>query len=155
MKRATIFKDEKGYILFPMSRTLSGFYISTEPKVRILNTEFEDKMIPAFFEVVRASADGVADPKFDQKIGADKKSALQKTFKKLKIKSFKDLDKRPVLNCDVEFENNVITFIPKAHDLSMNGRGYTRSNNEPMIIHSVASEVEILKSIQDVFARCE
>jgi len=56
-KRATIYKDDKGYILCPMSKIIAGFYISTEPWIRVYNNEFESKMKETLNAVLDISKD--------------------------------------------------------------------------------------------------
>jgi hypothetical protein len=55
MKKASIYKDDKGYILIPVSKTVAGFEIGTDPQIRVYNDEFEDKMVNTLLKILYAS----------------------------------------------------------------------------------------------------
>jgi hypothetical protein len=155
MKRASIYKDEKGYILFPSSRTKAGFYISTDPEIRIYNDEVENKLTNALIEVLKASTTGVSNPLFNKKLDDNKKLELKARCKKLNIKSLYSLNKKPFLMCLVKLENEIIIVEPQVHDLSMRGIGYTEKPYAIAQTALVLNKNEILKAIEKAFAECE
>ena len=155
MLRATIYKDEKGYILYSQSKTLAGFHIGT-PNSRIWNDEAEKRLVDALFITLSAYKEKVETPKFNKKLDESKKQEIRRKCKELGIKSMSSLDKKPVLMCSVEMNDKIISLTSWQHDLSMKGRGYTINDNLiPIQITADDNKQNILKAIEAAFENCE
>jgi hypothetical protein len=152
MKFAAIHKDSKGYIFTPMSKTISGLLVSTEPEIRIYKEASSNKIVEAFFEVINASKQNIPAPSFN-KTNIDKDKIKQK-LKALDIKSFNDLNKKPTLYCSVKVDNGMIALIPSKLDVSL-GKGYINKSDEIVQVNFKAQDNEILDAIEEAFNRCE
>jgi|GEM_PF-1812734 len=154
MKAAGLYKDKIGYIFTPLSKTVAGFRISTEPEIRICFGDGVDKVANALKEVINASKENVPTPDF-KRSSEESKEIARKKMERLRIKSFSDLDKRPVLYCSAELHSDMIILEPMAHD-SDGGVGYVDTKkSEKIVIDFNASDAEIVKAIEETFARCE
>lgn len=150
IKQGSIYKDDKGFVLFPMSKTLAGFLVSTEPGVRIYNTESEEKIAPALFNIFGASKEGVANP---VPITNAEKLELKKKAQKFGLNSFESLNKRPFLRCAVKLDGEVISITPSLRDSK--GKGYVSKETETIYISSKAANIDILNAIEVAFQKCE
>lgn len=153
MKFAAIHKDSKGYIFTTMSKTISGLLVSTEPVIRVYKHENLTKIATTLREVLTTSKENVPNPSFNI-FTADQKTEAKEKLKRLDLKSFKDLNKKPVLYCSVELQNNLIFLKPTARDSS--GKGYVNTQKEEIIkVDFKASDTEIFNAIGKTFSNCE
>ncbi|MBN9300135.1 MAG: hypothetical protein J0I41_24265 [Filimonas sp.] len=93
MKSAGIHKDKKGYILVPLSTTVAGFSISTDPEIRIFENKEESLLVEALKQTLQASKENVANPDFNN-ITDEQKFQAKEKLKRLDIKSFDTLKKK-------------------------------------------------------------
>src|SRR5260221_2067733 len=153
MKFAAIHKDNKGYIFTPLSKTVAGFLVSTEPVIRIYKHENPFKIATALLDALNASKQNVPNPSFDSITESERVAAKEK-LKRLDIKSFNDLNKKPVLYCSVELHEGMITLKPSAHD--SNGTGYVNTQKELTVqVNFKAQDSEIVNAIEETFKMCE
>lgn len=156
MKTAGLYKDKKGYIFTPIALTKAGFSISIEPELRVYFNSGATKIVNALREVINASRDNVVTPVFNRKIRNEQKEAKKEKEKRLDIRSFAELDKKPVLYCSVSLDENVIKFSPQMHDPNTGGIGYTQIEGEDSVVALFnASEEVILNAIEEAFAKCK
>ncbi len=156
MKVAGLYKDKKGYIFCSMSTSVAGFWISTEPEIRLYFDSAPYRIVHALKEVVNASSTNVPTPVFNQDLKRVQKALKKEKEKRLDIKSFADLDKSPVLFCSVRLENDTLIFSPQMHDLEKGGIGYTSIGNvhEVLVPYNAPDEI-ILTAIVKSFAKCK
>jgi hypothetical protein len=152
MKFAAIYKDKKGYIFTPMSKTVSGLLVSSEPEIRVFKQASTSKKIEAFLQVINASMQNIEDYRF-QDSSIEKQKVKQK-LQSLAIRSFNELNKKPTLYCSVKVENEVIALIPSKTDVSL-GKGYISKPDEKVFVSLKADIDEMLHAIEETFNRCE
>jgi len=153
MKFAGIHKDKKGYIFTPLSKTIAGFLVSTEPVIRVYNSETAAEVATALRQVLDASKTHFPTPVFNNPT-EDQKAKTKEKLKRLDIKSFNDLNKKPVLYCWVELHDHIIVIKPSAHDT--NGKGYVNIANEEVVqVNLKVQDEEILYAIEEAFKRCK
>jgi hypothetical protein len=156
MLQASIYKDPKGYIICPLSKTEAGFGITTDPFVRVYNSEAAEKLIRIVLELLSLSRKNIPTPKFNTKLTDAQKLEIKIKCKNLKIKSMRSMDKYPFLLCDVSLDDEILRVRPWHRNISHNGNSYIPYKDEkPFEINFNSDKMEILKTIEMAFARCE
>lgn len=139
-----------------MASTEAGFFISIEPKIRVYFNSGAAKTVNELREVFNSSRDKVVTPTFNRNITNEQKQAKKESEKRLDIKSFAELDKKPVLYCTASLDENVIKFSPQMHDPDTGGIGYTHIEGEDdVVVLFNASDELILTVIDKAFAKCK
>lgn len=151
MSSAIIYKiDKKGYLLFGLVKTISGFGISIDPYIQIQEKDMNSTINDALKKVLEIdNAKRVADPKNWDEYS---KEFLQKTG----LKSSKELNKVSTLCCGVRRENNNIVFTPTKHAEPPDQGFVNKSKDEPNITVAYdASNKEIVEAFNLALSRCE
>lgn len=152
MKSAGIHKDKKGYILVPLSTTVAGFSISTDPEIRIFENEDESLLVGALKQTLQASKENIANPDFNN-ITEEQKFQAKEKLKKLDIKSFGALNKKPSLYCSVQLVDDQIVFKPNVYAIT--GKGFVgRPVEFDVSISYNAPDLEIFKAFKLALSRC-
>ncbi len=156
MLAAVIYRDKKGYIFTPMALTEAGFNISIEPEIRRYFNEGSINIASALREVLNASRSKVKTPILNRKLTNEQREAKKEREKKLDIKSFAELDRKPVMSCLVHLEDDVIKISPQMHDPEMKGIGYTRiMDEEDVLVLLNESDELVFKAIEAAFSKCK
>lgn len=149
MSAATIYRIEGGYLLYAESKTISGFYIASEPFIRIHKNEVKDKIIESIKNILNhVRTERVPDPNDWKKYNKD---FLQRTG----LKSLKQLNKSEVKNLSIVREEDQIIFTPTKH-LEKPDEGFSHKGKEEAVIVSYsAPNQEIAEAIELAFDKCE
>lgn len=103
----------------------------------------------SFLEAINASKNDVPTPSFGKVDEALQKEAL----KKLDIKSFSVLNKKPTLSAAITLEGDIIKLKPLSIDRSK-GFGHEDSDESIVSVHLNASNQEIYDAIIATFDKC-
>lgn len=156
MQAVVIYRDKKGYIFTPIALTEAGFGISIEPEIRIYFNAGATKIASALREVLNVSRVKIKTPILNRKLTNEQREAKKVREQKMDIKSFAELDRKPVMSCHVYLEEDVIKISPQMHDPEMNGVGYTgMEEEEGILVLFNASDELIFKAIEEAFSRCK
>jgi hypothetical protein len=153
MKFAGIHKDNKGFIFTPLSTTIDGLLVSTDPVIRVYNSESQSRIASALREALDASQEKVPTRSFIV-LTEDQKRMAKEKLQRLDIKSFSHLNKKPVLYCNVVLNGTEITLKPNAH--ASNGKGYVNIQHKDSVkINLHAEDAKLVKAIEETFNKCE
>lgn len=149
MAAATIYRIAGGYLLYAESKTISGFYIASEPFIRIHKNEVKYKIIEGIKNVLNhVQPERVPDPNDWKKYNKD---FLQRTG----LKSLKQLNKSGVKNLSIVREEDQIIFTPTKH-LEKPDEGFSHKGKEEAVIVSFsASDQDIVEALELAFSKCE
>ncbi|MBN9300134.1 MAG: hypothetical protein J0I41_24260 [Filimonas sp.] len=151
MSSATVYKiDKKGYLLFGLIKTVSGFGIGTDPYIQVQEKDMNATIADALKKVLNIDdAKRVADP---TDWGEYSKVFLQKTG----LKSANELNKISTLCCSVRREDSNIVFTPTKHAEPPDQGFVNKSKDEPNITVAYdASNEEIVDAFSLAFSKCE
>jgi hypothetical protein len=150
MKTASIYKrSNKGYILFGLSKTVSGFRIASEPFFNISEKEASPMVIANAIKksLVNDDTQRVANPK--------NWSEFNKTFlKKIGLKSLKELDNQETKLVTIKEDGNNIIFEPnRFHDKPSTGF-ISLDKDDSIKISNETTDDEIIKAYEFVLTKC-
>lgn len=151
MKTASIYKRlESGYIIFGLSKTVSGFRIASEPFISIQEDE--------------AGADTIADAikaslcNDDNKRLPDPKnwSEFNKNFlQKIGLKSLKELDNPKTKLVSISQDEGKIIFNPMRPAEKPDNGFINKSESETVAVLITASNQDIVTAYELALSKCE
>lgn len=150
---AAVYKvEKKGYILHADRKTTTGLRLAWEPFVRISESDFiVATMADAIKEVVKASEneERVANPK-------NWSENSKQFFKKIGLKSSKELYAATTKHCGIRKENNNIVFTPTKHTEPPYQGFENISKDEPNItVPYASSDEEIFQALELALSKCK
>ncbi len=149
MSSAIIYKiNKKGYLLHADRKTISGFYIASNPFIQI--TEITTNAIASAVKKVLSADDDtrVADPKNWSEFNKD-------FLKKTGLKSSKELHKETTFCCVIRKENESIIFTPTKHEKKPEEGFSHKSKKEENAVPYTASDEEIFQAFELALSKCE
>jgi hypothetical protein len=151
MSRASIYKiAKKGYLLYALSKTVSGFYIATGPFSRIGEDEANVDTICNAIRTSLSSNHGMRKPDPQNWTEFDK-IFLQKTG----LKSLAELHRVSTKLIEVTLHNNSITFLPTTHSENLDEGFLPGNKTDAVTISFSAPNDEVAKALESAFAKCE
>lgn len=147
MKSIAAYKDKKGYIFIPLSKTIDGFWVSTEPFTRVEQNVLSEIFKDVLMDTLSTSQSNVPNP-----IG----QGPLKAFERVGLKSYNDLNKKDIKYCLIQLDDNLsLVITPSVHNLPPT-KGYSHKPKEDAVeIDANSSSDEIFKAFEIAFARCE
>lgn len=151
MPSATIYKiSKKGYLLHVDRKTISGFYIASDPFMRISEAEASLNTLAEAIKKVLSADNGarVPDPKNWSEFN---KEFLNKTG----LKSSKELHRKTIFCCLIRKEDNTIIFTPTKHAEPPDQGFSHKSKEEEITVPSASSDEEIFQALELALSKCE
>jgi hypothetical protein len=147
MKLAGAYKREKKIYLSPRSKTTTGIWIGTSP--RIIFDETEPPSIKGKYirEVLRHSREGEPHP-------TDWENLMQNFLKDVGAKSWSKFAKT-ALSCTIEFEGDQLAFLPYRNAGAKESYNFVPIRDRKMITSVDASDEELGLLLEKAFDACE
>jgi hypothetical protein len=147
MKRAGAYKREKKIYLNPMSKTTTGLWIGTSPRIIFDETEPPAMNGKYVREVLRHSQEGVPHP-------TDWDSFMEKFLKEVGAKSWNKFAKTAI-TCSIELDEDQLAFLPYRNSGSKDNYAFVPIKDRKMTISFDASDEELGFLLEKAFEACE
>lgn len=147
MKLAGAYKREEKIYLSPRSKTTTGLWIGTSP--RIVFDQMESASIKGkhIREALRHSREGVLHP-------TDWENLMQDFLKKVGAKSWSKFAKT-ALSCTIELEGDQLAFLPYRNSGPRENYNFVPIRDRKMTIPFDASDEELGLLLEKAFDACE
>lgn len=146
MQKILIYKDTKGYIVTPVSKTKQGFWTSIDPSKRIGNNSSKDEFADEIFAALKKSKTNVEMPETNGKTNTE--------YRQLGLKSWKELD--AMNHCSIEASENGELFILPSVKNKPPSKGHSyKANSEGINVKIDAQAAEVYSAIGEAFSKCE
>jgi hypothetical protein len=147
MKSAGAYKREKKIFLNSMSKTTTGLWIGTSPRIIFSETEAPSIKGKYIREVLRHSREGVPHP-------IDWDAFLKQFLKDVGAKSWSKFAKT-ALSCAIDLEGNQLEFLPYRNSGPRENYNFVPIRDRKMITPVDASDEELGLLLEKTFDACE
>ncbi|MBO9203608.1 MULTISPECIES: hypothetical protein [Niastella] len=148
MKKASIYILKEKIIIHPESKANAGFWLSDEHVVILPVNASPEEIINGINESLSKSRMGLPDPK-------DWSSFDKQLLANMGLKSWAPIKRKSTKYCSVECDNNVIVFIPTAHDTGNSGAGFTFKTSDAVKVINSVDNNELFKAFKLALEKCE
>jgi hypothetical protein len=147
MKLAGAYKRERKIYLSPRSKTTTGIWIGTSPRMAFHETEAPSIKGKHIREVLKHSQEGVPHP-------ADWENLMQNFLKEVGAKSWSKFAKT-ALSCTIELDGNQLEFLPWRNSGPTENYNFVPIRDRKMTISFDASDEELGLLLEKAFEACE
>jgi hypothetical protein len=147
MKRAGAYRREEKIYLSPMSKTTTGLWIGTSPRIVVHETEPPSIKGKYVRETLKHSREGVPHP-------TDWDSFLNVFFKEIGAKSWSKFAETAV-RCSIELEGDRLGFLPYRNSGPQDNYVFVPMKDREMTIPVDASDEELGLLLEKAFDACE
>jgi hypothetical protein len=147
MKRAGAYKREKKIYLNPSSKTTTGLWIGTSPRIIFDETDPPSTKGKYIREVLRHSQEGVPHP-------TEWDSSFDLFLKEIGVKSWSKFAKT-ALSCTIDLEEDRFEFLPWRNSGPEDNYAFVPIKDRRMTISIDASDEELGLLLEKAFEACE
>jgi hypothetical protein len=147
MKSAGAYKREKKIFLNPMSKTTTGLWIGTSPRIIFDETEPPSVKGKYVSEALRHSQEGVPHP-------TDWDGFMQKFLHEVGVKSWNKFAKT-ALRCTIDLERDRLEFLPWRNSGPRENYAFVPIRDRKMTVSFDASDEELGLLLEKAFEACE
>jgi hypothetical protein len=147
MKRAGVYKREGKIYLNPSSKTTTGLWIGTSPRVVVDETEPASIKGKQIKEVLRHSQEGVAHP-------TDLDSSFDDFLREIGVRSWSKFAKT-ALSCTIELEGDQLEFLAWRNLGPREHYNFVPIRDRKMTIPFDASDEDLGLLLEEAFEACE
>jgi hypothetical protein len=147
MKSAGAYKREKRIFLNPMSKTTTGLWIGTSPRIIFHETEPASVKGKYVREALRHSQGGIPHP-------TDWDGFMQKFLKEVGAKSWNKFAKT-ALSCTIDLEGDELVFLPYKNSGPKENYAFVPIKDRKMTVSVDASDEELGLLLEKAFDACE
>jgi hypothetical protein len=147
MKRAGAYKKDKKIYLNPMSKTTTGLWIGTSPRIVVDETEPASVKGKHLRECLRNSREGLPHP-------TDWDAFLEPFLKEVGAKSWSAFAKN-ALSCSIGFDRDQLVFLPYRNSGPKEHYNFLPLEDRKMSISSGATGEELGLLLEKAFDACE
>jgi len=147
MKLAGAYKKETMIYLSPRSKTTTGIWIGTSPRIIFDETELSSIKGKYIREVLRHSQEGVPHP-------TDWDSFMQKFLKEVGAKSWRKFAKNAI-TCSIELEGDQLAYFPYSNSGPKDNYAFVPIKDRKIIISFNESDEELGLLLEKAFEACE
>lgn len=146
MQRVLIYKDSKGYIITPVSKTIQGFWTSLDPSVRISANSSPEEVVNEILAALNKSKTNITMNAAEGRINSE--------YRELGLKSWKELD--TMSHCSIEIsEMNKLFILPSVKNAPPSKGHSYKANSEGVTVGIDTLAIEVYNAIEYAFSKCE